>query len=182
MGNSDHSNPRAKAPATSLTAAAPLWHAFVQDYTSGWPVTNFKPPKGVVQATVDAWSGGKPGPWTRATTTAWFIAGTQPGAMAAIDPPGLLYSQACGGYTVDLVKAELGPSSWDADVANWMARARQGTGRTGPYGSTTAYFWKQSSWGGQIMGSCSSRTASSSGGHQGQKATLHHKRHKPPKH
>ena len=39
MGNSDHSNPRAKAPATSLTAAAPLWQAFVRDYTKGWPVT-----------------------------------------------------------------------------------------------------------------------------------------------
>jgi membrane peptidoglycan carboxypeptidase len=178
MGNSDHSNPRAKAPATSLTAAAPLWHAFVQDYTSGWPVTNFQQPKGLVKATVDAWSGGKPGPWTRATTTALFIAGTQPGAKGAVDPPGLLYSQACGRYTVDLVKAELGPSSWDVDVANWMARARRGTGQTGPYDSRTAYFWKQSSWGGQLFGSCSAGKASGGNGNQ----PGNHKRHKPPKH
>ena len=129
MGNSDHSNPRAKEPAISLTAAAPLWHAFVRDYTKNWPVTNFKPPKGVVKATIDAWSGGKPGPWTKAKTTSWFIAGTQPGAKKAIDPDGLLYSQSCGGYRVDLVKAELGPSSWDADVADWMRRARGGPGR-----------------------------------------------------
>ena len=31
MGNSDHSNPRSRKPAISLTAAAPLWHAFVRD-------------------------------------------------------------------------------------------------------------------------------------------------------
>jgi membrane peptidoglycan carboxypeptidase len=154
MGNSDHSNPRSKEPAISLTAAAPLWHAFVRDYTKSWPVTDFKPPKGVVKATIDAWTGGKPGPWTRAKTTSWFIAGTQPGAKKAIDPDGLLYSRSCGGYRVDLVKAELGPSSWDADVADWMRRARGGPGRTGQYDSRTAYFWKQSSWGGSIAGSC----------------------------
>ena len=65
MGNSDHSNPKSRKPATSLTAAAPLWRAFVRDYTKGWPVAKFSRPKGVVEATVDAWSGGKPGPWTR---------------------------------------------------------------------------------------------------------------------
>jgi hypothetical protein len=70
------------------------------------------------------------------------------------DPDGLLYSQSCGGYRVDLVKAELGPASWDADVADWMRRARGGPGRTGQYDSKTAYFWKQSSWGGSIAGPC----------------------------
>jgi membrane peptidoglycan carboxypeptidase len=154
MGNSDHSNPRSRKPAISLTAAAPLWHAFVRDYTKAWPVTGFKPPKGVVKATIDAWSGGKPGPWTRARTTAWFINGTQPGAKNAIDPDGLLYSVSCGSYRVDLVKAELGPSSWDADVADWMRRARGGPGRVGKYDSRTAYFWQQSSWGGPIAGPC----------------------------
>jgi membrane peptidoglycan carboxypeptidase len=155
MGNSDHSNPRSKEPAISLTAAAPLWHAFVRDYSKSWPVTNFTRPKsGLVKATIDAWTGGKPGPWTRAKTTAWFIAGTQPGAKKAIDPDGLMYTRACGSWRVDLVKAELGPSSWDADVADWMRRARSGPGRTGQYDSRTAYFWKQSSWGGAIAGAC----------------------------
>jgi membrane peptidoglycan carboxypeptidase len=154
MGNSDHSNPRSKKPAISLTAAAPLWHAFVRDYTKSWPVTTFQRPKGLVKATIDAWTGGKPGPWTRATTTSWFIAGTQPGARKAVDPDGLLYSRACGSWRVDPVKAELGPSSWDADVADWMRRARGGPGRVGQYDSRTAYFWKQSSWGGAIAGPC----------------------------
>ena len=155
MGNSDHSNPRSKEPAISLTAAAPLWHAFVRDYTKSWPVTNFKAPEG-------AWSrrpstpgpAASPGRGRRAKTTAWFIAGTQPGAKKAIDPDGLLYTRACGSWRVDLLKAELGPASWDADVADWMRRARGGPGRTGQYDSRTAYFWKQSSWGGAIAGAC----------------------------
>jgi hypothetical protein len=179
MGNSDHSNPRSRKPAISLTAAAPLWHAFVRDYTKNWPVTNFKPPKGVVKAAIDAWSGGKPGPWTRAKTTAWFIAGTQPGAKKAIDPDGLLYSQSCGGYRVDLLKAELGPASWDSDVADWMRRARGGPGRTGQYDSRTAYFWKQSSWGGSIAGSC--YRARPHADHGRDKGGKHGKHDKPPK-
>jgi hypothetical protein len=111
-----------------------------------------------VRATIDAWTGGAPGPWTRARTTALFIAGTQPGATHQIDPPGLLYSQACGGYRVDLIKAELGPSAWDAADADWMRRARSGPGTRGQYDSRTAYFWGQSSWGGPIAGSCFSRS------------------------
>ncbi|HEV8403251.1 MAG TPA: transglycosylase domain-containing protein [Candidatus Limnocylindrales bacterium] len=176
MGNSDHSNPRAKTPATSLTAAAPLWRAFVRDYTTGWPVTSFKQPQGLVRATIDAWTGGKPGPWTRARTTALFIAGTQPGAAHQIDPPGLLYTVACGGYRVDLVKAELGPSAWDAADADWMRRARSGPGTRGQYDSRTAYFWGQSSWGGPIAGTCSSQRVI----HHGPQRPVKDKHKKPP--
>ncbi len=154
MGNSDHSNPKAKDPAISLTAAAPLWHAFVRDYSASWPVTSFTRPKGVVRATIDAWTGGRPGPWTRATTSEWFIDGTQPGARKAIDIDGLLYSQTCGSWRVDPLKAELGPISWDADVADWARRARGGPGRAGKYDSRTAYFWGRTGWGGPIVGSC----------------------------
>jgi membrane peptidoglycan carboxypeptidase len=154
MGNSDHSNPTSATPATSLTAAAPLWHAFVRDYTSRWPVARFVPPQGVVRATIDAWSGGAPGPWTRQTAEAWFIAGTQPGAGRQIDPNGLLYTSGCSGWGVNVVQAELGPPSWDADDAGWMDRARQGTGVTGPYDTKTAFFWGRSSWGGPIYGQC----------------------------
>ena len=184
MGNSDHSNPRSKQPAISLTAAAPLWHAFVRDYTAGWPVTQFQRPKGVVRATIDAWTGGKPGPWTRATTSEWFIDGTQPGARGAVDINGLLYSQSCGSWQVDPVKAELGPTSWDADVADWARRARSGPGRTGPFNSRTAYFWGRTSWGGPIMGSCGTIRHVTTGGHNGPKGDRPPKPHghKPPHH
>jgi membrane peptidoglycan carboxypeptidase len=154
MGNSDHSNPRSAKPATSLTAAAPLWRAFVRDLTAKQPITNFVRPKGVVRATIDAWTGGRPGSWTRDTVSEWFIAGTQPGASKAIDPPGLLYARSCGGWRVDPVKAELGPRAWDDDVSNWLARARRGVGVTGPNDSRTAYFWGRTGWGGRLLGPC----------------------------
>jgi membrane peptidoglycan carboxypeptidase len=154
MGNSDHSNPRSKKPAISLTAAAPLWRAFVRDLTAKTPIATFKPPKGVVQARIDAWTGGKPGPWTRDTITEWFISGTQPGARNAVDQPGLLYTQSCGGWRVDPVQAELGPGSWDRADAGWLARARRGVGVMGPYGTRTAYFWGRIGWGGPLDGPC----------------------------
>ncbi len=154
MGNSDHSNPKSAKPATSLTAAAPLWRAFVRDLTAKQPIADFARPKGVVRATIDAWTGGKPGPWTRDTVSEWFISGTQPGAARAIDPPGLLYTRSCGGWRVDPVKAELGPRAWDDDVANWLGRARRGVGVVGPYESRTAYFWEKSGWGGPLLGTC----------------------------
>jgi membrane peptidoglycan carboxypeptidase len=154
MGNSDHSMPRARTPATSLTAAAPLWQSFVRQLTKGDPVARFHEPKGVVTARIDAWSGGKPGPWTRDTTKELFRAGTQPGGAREVDEPGLLYGQSCGTWVVDPVKAELGPRSWDDDVRDWLARARRGPGVTGKLGSTTAYFWGRSGWGGRLAGAC----------------------------
>ncbi|MBA2373038.1 MAG: transglycosylase domain-containing protein [Chloroflexi bacterium] len=154
MGNSDHSYPRTAKEATSLVAAAPLWRAFVRDYTKGWPVADFVQPKKVVKATIDAWSGGRPGAWTQRTRTEWFLAGTEPGSKRAIDPAGLLYRVACGAWRVDPLKAELGPSAWDRDVADWLARARRGPGVIGRHDSVTAYFYGQSSWGGTLIGPC----------------------------
>ena len=154
MGNSDHSLPRAEKPATSLTAAAPLWRAFVSQYTNDWPVARFERPEGVTEATIDAFSGGRPGSWTRDSREEFFIDGTQPRGKDSIDPAGLLYSRACGGFRVDPLKAELGPSAWDKDVEDWIRRARRGVGVAGPYRSITAYLPGRSSWGGPIIGPC----------------------------
>ena len=154
LGNSDHSYPRSREPAISLTAAAPLWRAFMRDYTKKWPITSFRRPKDVVRVRIDAWSGGRPGPWTHETTKSWFIRGTQPGAKNAVDEDGLLYRVACGSWRVDPVKAEVGPSAWRLDVANWLSRARRGVGVTGRYGSSTAFFWGEHSWGGSLAGAC----------------------------
>jgi hypothetical protein len=154
MGNSDHSTPNSSKPATSLTGAAPLWRAFVRDVSAEMPIADFPRPAGVVQATVDGGSGGRPGSWTRDQIKEWFIDGTQPGAKNAVDPDGLLYARACGGWRVDPLKAELGPKEWDADVADWLARARRGTGVGGRHDSRTAYFWGERSWGGSLIGSC----------------------------
>ncbi|MEX1172900.1 MAG: transglycosylase domain-containing protein [Chloroflexota bacterium] len=154
LGNSDHSMPRSRKPATSLTAAAPLWRAFVRDYTKDWPVTAFKAPKSVVSATIDAWSGGKPGAWTRDRIKEWFVKGTEPGAKGAVDKAGLLYRRMCGGWRVDPVQAEVGPKAWLVDVEDWLRRARRGTGVEGVHDSRTAYFWGERSWGGPLAGAC----------------------------
>jgi membrane peptidoglycan carboxypeptidase len=154
IGNSDHSTPRTSKPATSLTAAAPLWHAFVDEVSRKWPVAKFARPDGVSSATIDAWSGGRPGAWTRDTRKEWFLDGTQPGKKGAVDEDGLLYTRACGGWRVDPLAAELGPRAWDVDVQDWLQRARRGTGVAGRHDSRTAYFWGEHSWGGQLVGAC----------------------------
>jgi membrane peptidoglycan carboxypeptidase len=164
MGNSDHSAPQTAKQATSLQTAGQVWHSFMRDYTRTWPVATFKPPKGVVRAEIDRWSGGKPGPWTVATITEWFKAGTQPGGEHAVDEAGLLYSDGCGSWVVDPVKAELGPERWDVDVQDWVDRARGGAGVLGPLGSTTAYWFGERSWGGTLIGSCDGNPGSGPGG------------------
>jgi hypothetical protein len=82
------------------------------------------------------------------------LAGTQPGGSHEVDQAGLLYSQSCGTWVVDPVKAELGPRSWDDDVRDWLARARRGPGATGRFDSTTAFFWHRTGWGGPLAGAC----------------------------
>jgi len=154
MGNSDNSVPRTSSPPTSLAASGEVWHSFVRDYSKKWPVADFKAPDGVVQATIDRWSGGTPGPWTRDTVREWFLKGTEPGGRRQVDQAGLLYSQGCAGWMVDPVKAELGPDRWLDDVAAWVSRARRGPGVRGPYGSTTAYWFGASTWGGPLAGPC----------------------------
>ena len=128
-------------------------------------MADFEPPKGVVQATADRWSGGEPGPWTRDTVREWFIKGTQPDARNAVDEAGLLYSRGCAGWMVDPVKAELGPERWDDDVAAWVRRARQGVGTRGPLGSTIAKW--HGSWGGPLIGPCAPREAPGKPGNPG---------------
>ncbi len=174
MGNSDHSAPRTAIQATSLQTAGQVWHSFMRDYSRKWPVARFVPPKGLVQATIDAWSGGQPGPWTIATTTEWFKSGTQPGAADAIDQAGLLYTSGCSGWQVDPVNAELGPAAWKPYDQAWIDRARSGAGVLGPLGSTTAYF-TSGSWGGQLVGSCGG--SGGNGGKQGGKPPGHRHKH-----
>ncbi len=178
LGNSDHSFPRSRKPATSLTAAAPLWRAFMRDYTRKWPITTFKRPKDVVRIKIDAWSGGRPGAWTRDTTAEWFIRGTQPGSRKAIDKDGLLYRIGCGGWRVDPLQAESGPAAWRVDVEDWLRRARRGIGVVGRHDSATAYFWGEGSWGGPLIGSCYRQREERGGGGGNDKGK---KKDKPPK-
>jgi membrane peptidoglycan carboxypeptidase len=153
MGNSDHSPPQG-GDVSIIAADGPgrIWSSFLRDYTQNWPMAQFPPPpSGIVSSTIDLWSGGAPGPWTRETRTEYFIDGTQPGGARQVDPNGLLYRQMCGNWYVDLTKVEQGePERWLEADADWMDRARHGTGRRGPHGSTTAHLFGRLDWGGFI--------------------------------
>ena len=153
MGNSDHSPPLG-GDVSIVAADGPgrVWSSFMRELSRGWPMTQFPPPPaGVVAATIDAWSGGTPGPWTEATRTEYFIDGTQPGASGQIDQDGLLYRQTCGRWFVDITKAEANePQRWlDADL-DWMDRARRGVGVKGVNGGRTAHLTGRADWGGYI--------------------------------
>jgi membrane peptidoglycan carboxypeptidase len=153
LGNSDHSPPQG-GDVSIIAADGPgrIWQSFLRDYTASWPVTQFPaPPSGIVQATIDMWSGGAPGPWTRETKLEYFIDGTQPGGDRQVDQAGLLYRQMCGRWFVDLTKVEQGePDRWLTADLDWMDRARRGPGRRGPHDSSTAILWGRDDWGGFI--------------------------------
>lgn len=163
MGNSNH-KPPSTGNAEVFAADGPgmVWRAFMRDYMDGKPTAIFQPPdKGLVEKTIDAYSGGLPGEWTQKWTQEWFIEGTQPTkSKSSIDKSGLIYTPACGTYFVDPVKGENpgAPKSWLAADRDWVARARSGPYVTSrAYGSQTAYFFRSSSWGGTIIppnGSC----------------------------
>ncbi len=153
MGNSDHSN--LGGVAFGADGPARVWHAFLNEYTNGWPLADWTPPSGVVRTTIDAFSGGAPGPWTRQTTREWFIDGTQPGSPGAIDPPGLLYLDCGGTWYVNPAGAEPGaPASWVAADADWARRAERGVGVPSGVGTVTGYLYGRSSWGGPVATDC----------------------------
>ena len=153
LGNSDHSPPLGgDMPIIAADAPGRVWSSFLRDYAETWPNSPFpSPPAGVTAATIDAWSGGQPGAWTRETKEEWFIEGTQPGGTDAVDPPGILYRNMCGAWHVDITQIEpTAPERWLLADQDWMARALRGSGRRGEHGSQTAYLFGRNDWGGPI--------------------------------
>jgi membrane peptidoglycan carboxypeptidase len=152
-GNSDHSAPNA-GDFSIIAADGPgrIWSSFLRELSRDWPIASFpQPPGGIVSATIDAWSGGAPGPWTRDTRSEWFIDGTQPGGANQVDPAGVLYRQMCNRWFVDITKVEpSAPPRWQEADLGWMERARQGTGRRGEDGGVTAHLFGRADWGGFI--------------------------------
>ena len=102
MGNSDNSAP--PSGVVSLESSASLWQAFLTAATKGQPIADFQPPPGVVQATVDAYSGMLPGPFSSKTVKEWFIDGTVPTqvdntkvGIQVDSTSGLLWQDGCEG-------------------------------------------------------------------------------------
>jgi membrane peptidoglycan carboxypeptidase len=165
MGNSNHTPPTSGTAAIfSADGPGEVWHSFLRDYMRGKPVAEFeRPSKGLVQETTDAFSGGRPGPWTRDTVREWYIQGTEPDSRNPVDPPGLLYTRECGTYYVDPVQVENqgAPQSWLEADKDWARRAARGQGAASSrFGTRTSFLIGQGSWGGPIIpsGGCAAPT------------------------
>ena len=154
MGNSDNSPNDGKL---SLDTSAPLWSAILTEVSKGEKIASFKPPTGLVQAQVDAFTGLAPGPFTSKTVDEYFLPDTVPTqktttrvALAIDASSGLLWQDGCIGPKVtrgffNMSEVEANFPAWQkADIA-WGARAAKGSGvRGGPKGTRTAYFYNNS--------------------------------------
>ena len=164
MGNSNN------APNTdtlSLSSSAPLWSRIMRDVSKGMPIATWKRPSGLVDATVDAISGMKPGPSTKQKVKEIFIKGTQPtetdDLRRTVDidsATGLLWQDTCTGPkktvgALDFSNVEANFPTWQRFDRAWAARAARGAGVAGgPKGTRTSYFYGTGffpygrSWGG----------------------------------
>jgi membrane peptidoglycan carboxypeptidase len=164
MGNSD-STPNNGS--LSLDSSAPTWSRILTEISQGLPIAQFKRPDGLVDATVDAYSGLLPGPGTVATVKEIFVKGTVPTRKddyhASVDidqATGLLWQDGCTGPKVtklflDFSQAEPAFPQWQPFTQEWAARAAKGVGVVGgPRKTLTSYFYNfnfhpfGASWGG----------------------------------
>ncbi|MFL5674769.1 MAG: hypothetical protein ACJ779_07165, partial [Chloroflexota bacterium] len=125
------------------------------EVSKGEKIAKFKPPsQGLVSASVDAFTGLRPGPFTHRTVNEYFLPGTVPSQKetvrlaASIDAAtGLLWRDGCAGPRVtrgffNLSEVESNFPNWQRANANWGARAAHGSGvGGGPKGTRTAYFY-----------------------------------------
>lgn len=157
MGNSDNSAP--PQGVVALESAASLWQSFLTAATKGTPIASFQRPPGVVQATVDAFSGMKPGPFTTRTVKEWFIEDTVPRQVdntkvgTEIDSSsGNLWQEGCAGPMevqgfLDLGGVEAEFPGWTKFNQGWLARALRGAGVAGgPERTRTSYFYENGGW------------------------------------
>ncbi len=149
MGNSNNQPTKI----LSLDAAAPLWSAIMTEVSKDMPIAKFVAPGGLEKAEVDAFTGRRPGPFTRKTVTELFIKGTVPKQrdtsriVLDIDAAsGLRWQNGCVGPRVqrgyfNLSEVEANFPNWQKANRGWAARAARGAGvRGGPKGTFTSYF------------------------------------------
>jgi membrane peptidoglycan carboxypeptidase len=150
MGNSD-STPAGEV--TSVGSSEALWNHIMTAATKGEPIADFKAPKNIVQAKVDAFTGEQPGPYTVKTVTENFIAGTEKVGKDTVHVPtqidqatGKLWQDGCDGPMVtagflDFSSVEPAFPAWQPFTQDWAQRAARGPGvRGGPKHTPTTYF------------------------------------------
>jgi membrane peptidoglycan carboxypeptidase len=164
MGNS---NNEPNKDTLSLGSSAPLWSRILTDISKGTPITDFKQPGGIVTASVDAFTGLKPGPFTSRTVKEFFIKGTEPtqgdDMRRTVDidsASGLLWQDGCVGPmktvgALDFGHVESAWPAWQKADNGWTARAARGASVAGgPKATRTSYFYGTGfypfgrSWGG----------------------------------
>ena len=151
MGNSNNDPNKGSL---SLDSSAPLWSAIMTAVSKDMPIASFSAPDGLKTATVDAFTGLKPGPFTTKTVKELFLPGTQPTeretirvAMDIDEASGLLWQDGCVGPKVTrgffaLSEVESNWPNWQKANKNWAARAAKGTGVRGTSkGTRTSYFY-----------------------------------------
>ena len=141
MGNSDNS----PTGSLSLDSSAPLWSAIMSEVSKGLPIENFSrvKPAGLVTATVDAFTGMKPGATTSKTITEMYLPGTAPTSSAKVSvtknidaATGLLWQTGCAGPQVagsftDFSRVDAAFPAWQRADLGWQARAARGAGVPG---------------------------------------------------
>ena len=151
MGNSNNAPNKGSL---SLDSSAPLWSALLEEASQKYGISKFHAPAGLQTATVDAFTGLKPGPFTTKTVKELFLKGTVPTqretirvSMTVDEASGLVWREGCVGPKVqkgffDLREVESNHKSWQKANRLWAARAAKGEGqRGGPEGTRTAYFY-----------------------------------------
>jgi hypothetical protein len=167
MGNSDNTPNDGKL---SLDTSAPLWSAILREVSKGKPIADFSAPRGLERATVDVFTGLRPGPFTTKTINELFVPGTVPRQRetlrmaATVDAAtGLLWQDGCAGPKVtrgffNLNEYDQNYPAWQRADANWASRAAGGPGVAGgPKGTRTSYFYSNAfapfgrTWGAPFM-------------------------------
>ena len=140
MGNSNNAPNKGSL---SLDSSAPLWSAIIETISKDMPIASFKAPSGLKSATVDAFTGLKPGPFTKKTVRELFLPGTVPNKKETIrisldidEASGLLWQDGCVGPKVtkgffDLSEVESNFPAWQKANRGWAARAAKGPGVRG---------------------------------------------------
>lgn len=157
MGNSDNSAP--PKGVVALESAASLWQSFLTQASKGTPIAAFRRPPGLVQVSVDAFSGMRPGPFTTSTVKEWFIEDAVPTEVdntkvgVEVDTAtGKLWQEGCVGPKevtgfLNLGGVESEFASWGEYNRGWLARAERGSGVAGgPERTRTTYFYETGVW------------------------------------
>ncbi|HEY8168399.1 MAG TPA: transglycosylase domain-containing protein [Candidatus Limnocylindrales bacterium] len=159
-GNSDNTVVSTPGnPVFSIDVTTYVWQGFMQAASRDWEIRDFRRPKGLKEATVDAFTGYKPGPFSRQKVREIFIDGTQPTqtdmtkvGIQIEQETGKRWQDGCIGTPVtrgflDLTNVEAAFPNWQRQNQKWIARARRGSGVGGGLDrSRTSYFYNLGSF------------------------------------